>query len=441
MPHTCLSLLDLPNELLLIISEDLDDDELLHMASTCARLNLLLVPSVFARCDFEVPSSSSGSIESISVTGDNLRFIPALGITSFITSIDVIDCAFTALYKKISSKEIIDAAKGLQALARRLRHFGHLRFNPAVNLSSLTTDQLSRWMLAVAGFLNSASQRGDCTITVCSALDQDFRDPRPFSHSIPPVPRLDARAPPQVAFSARDIIQSLTAALGSLFGSLKYTAKVASTQPAVEPLPATPVLQSTQRPSHVALPLVAHSALTTFNIHSSFLFHASFYKWTLHTLNTSPITALSLDCIDLSHYDWNLTLPSLTLPALTTLVIAQCAIAVPDLSLFLARHPSILTLDLSFHLAIGPLVPHATTPVLPHLSCIRATPDYLLYFLAQGDAWYADLGRVGITSDDESVYETRQFERVVECLRRRHVLPRVALTGKLAKHCEVPTMN
>ncbi|KAJ7106594.1 hypothetical protein C8R44DRAFT_885878 [Mycena epipterygia] len=155
-------------------------------------------------------------------------------------------------------------------------------------------------------------------------------------------------------------------------------------------------------------------------------------------LNTSPITTLSLDNIDLSHYDWNLTLPAFTLPALSVLTIGQCAIAVPDLVLFLVRHPTILTLDLSFHLAIGALIPHATTHVLPHLTSIRATPDYLLYFLALAEAAYPDLRSVGITSDGESANEVAQFERVVQCLLGRRVVPHAELVGKLANHCHLP---
>jgi hypothetical protein len=188
------------------------------------------------------------------------------------------------------------------------------------------------------------------------------------------------------------------------------------------------------------LPFISQSALTTLKIHSSFLFHANFYKWTLHTLNTSPLATLSLDNIDLSHYDWTLTLPALTLPALTTLEIGQCAITVPDLDLFLARHPTIRTLELPFHPAIGALSPPAAVCLLPHLTTLSATPDYLLYFLAGPAAagWYPALRYVGVTSHDESAYQAGQFARLLECIEARTVAPRVVTVGRFASCCDVP---
>ncbi|KAJ6571181.1 hypothetical protein B0H19DRAFT_1255172 [Mycena capillaripes] len=77
----------------------------------------------------------------------------------------------------------------------------------------------------------------------------------------------------------------------------------------------------------LTLPLPSDSALTTLNIHSSLLFHATFYPWTLRTLNTSLL---------------------LTLPSFARLVIRKCVVAVPDLARFVARHTTPEALDLSF---------------------------------------------------------------------------------------------
>ncbi|KAJ6579659.1 hypothetical protein DFH09DRAFT_1310305 [Mycena vulgaris] len=430
-----ISLLDLPNELLLIISKDLDDDGLLNLASTCESMDLLLTPGLLARYEIEVPSS--GSMESISITAANLRILPALGIACFLTSVNLVDCNFTAYRRQMTSRQMttpykddLAAIEGLHALSRRLRHFGHVKFNPAIKFRFLGATQVVGWSQAVATFLNSASQRGDCVITVYSEMDQDLPDRRPFSHVLR-LELLDGTQPPRAKtsiFPPRTLLQRITAALESLFRGAKV----------VSAPRARLALRSTECASPLVLPFVTRSALTTFNIHSSFLFHTNFYRWTLHTLNTSPLTSLSLDCIDLLHYDWNLTLPALTLPALTTLAVGQCAIAVPDLALFLARHPVLHTLDLSFHLALGALAPPAATCLLPHLACLRATPDYLLYFLARDAAWHPALTRVGITSDGESAYEVAQFARVVQCLEGRRVVPRVTVVGKLAKHCQLP---
>ncbi|KAJ7890204.1 hemolysin-III related-domain-containing protein [Mycena olivaceomarginata] len=73
---------------------------------------------------------------------------------------------------------------------------------------------------------------------------------------------------------------------------------------------------------------------------------------TIHTLNTAPITTLSLACIDLWHYDWALTLPLVTLPALANLAVGAIR---PDPRARPHRHPLIHTLDPSWHLPIGGL--------------------------------------------------------------------------------------
>ncbi|KAJ7936981.1 hypothetical protein B0H13DRAFT_1946322 [Mycena leptocephala] len=394
------SLLDLPNELLLVISEYLDDDGLLNLAAICKRINLLLIPGIFTRFGFELPSPFHGALPSVTFTGENLDLLRAIGIAYFVNSVESIDCAFFAYNRYISPKETFRACYALNTLAIRLAHLGHVRFNPYV--SGHTTHELFGWT-------------GDCAITVYSGPKEDYAaDPRPFSHIFRR--RVPGNAAPSQ--SGATLFQRVRRALASVFRLSRRSYD----------LPAH-TTESIERPSRLKLPFISQSALTTLNIHSSFLFHANFYKWTLHTLNTSPLTTLALDNIDLSHYDWTLTLPALTLPALTTLEIGQCAITVLDLDLFLARHPTIRTLELPFHPAIGALSPpaarHAGLPV---------------YFLAGPAAagWYPALRYVGVTSHDESAYQMGQFVRLLECIEARTVAPRVVTVGRFASCCDVP---
>ncbi|KAF7362603.1 hypothetical protein MVEN_00609100 [Mycena venus] len=431
------SLLDLPNELLLAIAGRLDDDSLLHLAASCKRMNLLLIPGIFARCDYKLPHAFFGALPAQHFNGESLVVLPAIGIASFIHSIDEIDCAFFAYNRYVLPKEIFGAATALNTLAIRLKHLGHLKFNPYV--AGYSTHELFGWSNAVAAFLNSAAERGDCAITVYSGFRDDYvADPRPFSHVF--------RAQGSVARSQSRVTigQRLKRALASLLRfSRRNNDGRRSSQGADAPVfISTPGIESTERPSGVKIPFVGKSGLTTLSIESSFLFHANFYRWTLHTINTSPLTSLTLSNIDLSHYDWTLTLPALTIPALTHLTIGpgQCAITVPDLDAFLARHPTIWALDLSFHPAIGALTPPTTVQMLPRLASLFATPDYLLYFLSgeEAGAWYPALRAVGVTSNDESVYQVAQFARVVDVVGARNVVPCVSVSGRLANHCEVP---
>ncbi|KAF7344898.1 F-box domain-containing protein [Mycena venus] len=451
-------LLDLPNELLLVISEDLNDDSLLHLAATCQRVNLLLLPTIFTRFGLELPPPS-GVLQSLTIARQNLKLLSVLGITPWITSIEVLDCIFTFTPKKTHGSDLrplfssaLLAIRSLNSLATRLSHLCHLRFKPYVPLNS--TDELSEWLQSVAVFLNSVIQRGDCSITVDCAPEPDYSaDPRPFLHFVPEVPRTRATASlPSRTIPSNFSVLSVLQMLVSFFRPirtldpqpidipdvLESVVPFSMTPDAVES--AAPDTQSFERPPITILPTASHPALKVLSIHGSLLFHATFYRWTLHMLNTAPLTTLSLDFIDLSHYDWALTLPALTLSVLTSLKIGQeCAIAVPDLTRFLARHTGIRTLDLSFHVAIGSLSPPLAQAILPRLESLCGTPDYLLYFLAGvGGSGYPDLRRVGMTSNDDSAYQQTQFTRLLICVEARQVIPVVELGGKLANCSEVP---
>ncbi|KAJ7662653.1 hypothetical protein DFH06DRAFT_1471442 [Mycena polygramma] len=440
------SLLDLPNELILIISGELDKDDLLHLASTSQRINMLLIPFVFRLFGIQLKPGISGTLPSLSFTGETLKILPVLALAHFVESLDSIDCAFPAYNKYVMPKDIFSAADALNTLAGRLSHLGQVRINPYV--TGHTTKELFGWAHAVATFLGSVARRGDCAITIYSGFKHHFvTDPRPFSHTF--------RAPPAygspygASKSGTTCFQILQRALKALFRCFRCSTRAADPELGVAVVPLTrlssriaiPGVDSIERPRSAHLLPVTNSALTTLNAHSSFLFHATFYRWTLHLLNSSPLTSLSLDNIDLSHYDWAITLPQLTLPSLARLAVGQCLISVPDLAAFLARHPTISTLDLSFHAPIGALRPSSATQLLPHLQTLRATPDYILYFLAGGGgagadeaarARYPELQLVGVTSNDESAYQVGQFARLVACVGARRVVARVEIAGKLA---------
>ncbi|KAJ7259951.1 hypothetical protein B0H12DRAFT_1277879 [Mycena haematopus] len=382
------------------------------------------------------PALVSGALPSLAFNGDTLGVLPAISAASSVTSIADLDCAFFAYNRYVLPKEIFDAARALNALVTRLSHLGHLHFNPYV--AGHSTKELFGWSNAVAAFLNSAVERSDCAITVYSGLRDDYvADPRPFSHVFRGVQ----------AQSRASIAQRLRKAFGSLFRFPRRVLTSSSTE--------QHDIESTERPSSVTLPLPAKPRLTTFNIHASLLFHANFFRWTIHTLNTAPLTSLSLTNIDLSHYDWALILPRLSLPALSRLAIGQCAITVPDLDAFLLRHAKIEVLDLAGHGVIGALVPplsesaaEGTTPetFLPRLTTLTASPEYLLYLLSPPpssesksppepspypppyyspypapaplpvpppSAWFPRLHTLTAASNDDSAYQAAQLARVV----------------------------
>ncbi|KAJ7812050.1 hypothetical protein B0H13DRAFT_2145285 [Mycena leptocephala] len=412
------SLLEFPNELLLLIAEELGAGDRL----------------IVTRFDCD-PPSSSGELQSLYFTRENLPLLLALGITFGVSSVNAIDCALVYDVRDVREKEMLDAVAALNSLARRLSHLGHVRFCPIYDSWMLKSRKLSGYPDVVAAFLNSVARRGDCGLTVYAGWRHyDTSDPLPFVH-VHTFPKAGRKS--YVRKSLRKLVSWIT------------FSRIVAFPPALAPaqIPVTPAVKSTERLGVKGIPFVSNSTLMTLDIHSSFLFHANPYRWTLHLLNTSPLASLSLDNIDLMTFDWALTLPALTIPTLASLTIGsrRIAIAVPDLHLFLARHPSIHTLDLSFYIGVGDFFPSATTCVLPRLEVIHAWPEYLLYFFSAGaepdadpQGWYPNLWRVVVTSDDLSSHEVTRFRRVVACIATRPVVLQMELVGELAHHCQVP---
>lgn len=139
--------------------------------------------------------------------------------------------------------------------------------------------------------------------------------------------------------------------------------------------------------------------LTEFNIHSPLFFQHPFVEWTIATLRSPSIMALSFQkVLNLSDEAWAIMLPYVTLPSLTEFSVASSNLSFTDLLHFLARHPSITTLNLcgsSLRLNTrfsGPLSVTASHPLpphppehrlsLPHLKTLCASADYAAHLLS-----------------------------------------------------------
>ncbi|KAJ6450394.1 hypothetical protein C8R45DRAFT_1114130 [Mycena sanguinolenta] len=378
------TLLDLPNELILIIAQfsATDDDGLLHLAASCRRLNLLLVPLLFTRSDFTLPLlTPTGDVGPLKFTRKTLTALPALGIASFVTSISTLDVAFFASDLALHPQEIFAAAHAVNVLATRLQHLGSLRFNPYGG-GEAAKELFSGWSVAVARVLNSAVGRADCSVTVYSGWKGNYvADPRPFEHVFPVAERdSDARRAQAGASALRRLLLPWRRLLPGSNTTLTSTLRLAPT-PAPLPLPANP-------------------RISTFTILTPFLFHVTFLPWTTHLCNTAPLTSLSLMHINLSLYDWSLILPKLSMEALRELSICCQTLAMPDLVQFLRRHEGITVLDLRGCETLGAVMPPISagtttaTPetFLPHLTILTASPEHLLYFLAPPDFFFPPAG-------------------------------------------------
>ncbi|KAJ7286417.1 hypothetical protein C8J57DRAFT_1708713 [Mycena rebaudengoi] len=388
----------------------------------CDRLNLLLVPIVFKRHSFTLGTSSPGPGLSAIIREKELPVLPALGIALSVTALELLDCEF-------HYSRNLDHWRGSAMLASPI---GGALFTNAMNGCFLLTS-----------LFNAASERTDCIFTVTGRMFGDTVT-FPFRHKFRTTPQAATKGIIPAPSIFHTLFRQLRAWLDAKPVNSTSDSLVAVTFLHTQnlfnlnTLPiCTPMSHPQTTFSDLLLPVPTRPALRTFNIHTPFFFHSFFYRWTMHTLNSAPITTLSLLNIDLSHYDWNIILPALSMPLLSDLSIGDSAIAFPDLSRFLARHPTIVVLNLSFNLVIGRLVPHASKDLLPRLQCLRATPDYLVHFLEPPDV-YPHLREVAIASDEQSSYAIQQFHRVVKLLACRPTVLCTQLAGQLASHCKLP---
>ncbi|KDQ54098.1 hypothetical protein JAAARDRAFT_38715 [Jaapia argillacea MUCL 33604] len=92
-------------------------------------------------------------------------------------------------------------------------------------------------------------------------------------------------------------------------------------------------------------PLRPLTTLKQFNIHLSSLLTTPLVNWTIDTLNSSPISSLSIHCDDILTSVWVYILPRLSLPSLTRLAIVSNTLPNVEFTEFLRRHGLINELD------------------------------------------------------------------------------------------------
>jgi hypothetical protein len=121
----------------------------------------------------------------------------------------------------------------------------------------------------------------------------------------------------------------------------------------------------------------------TFDLHSPMLLHASFLPWTIMTLNSTRLSTLSLQQLRMDHDQWAAILSPLVMPNLSNLRVDSCSISFSALMKFFSHHPQITHLYLGRSLAL-PSKLHSDqlpTDILPRLTHLSTTSQYLLHLL------------------------------------------------------------
>ena len=124
------------------------------------------------------------------------------------------------------------------------------------------------------------------------------------------------------------------------------------------------------------------NALKTFNLHSPIAIHPHLCRWTINTLNNSNLTSLSISQNRSTKSSvWSLVLPCITIPSLSHLSIDLCSIKTGDLFKFLSRHPLIQNLFLGRNIPSPNPSNTLIKNALKHVSQLTAHPKWLVHLL------------------------------------------------------------
>ncbi|KAG6872638.1 hypothetical protein C0995_008069 [Termitomyces sp. Mi166 len=375
MTLTCLS--DLPNEILLEVFERLDDLALHRLAQTERKLRQVIKAVVAGEhLSYLQTLVDEGSLSLDGHTVQdllqrNLAFTPGIRLTLHHTP---------QLFKDLEA---------LRTLLLRLD-----RVSVDLRLSHLEGSSIilsPRWSNLLAEVMNIVVAMSHSQLTV--GRGRNWRTlGRPFHYEyvepfVPSYPRfLDENRPNPVQNRKKALFPSFMRPLRRLIEGIVAKLKPRGAQPSLDDSVAD-LLERSTKSCDIALSSSSSSHLNEFHIHSPVLMELPFFHWTMATLAMSPITKLSFSDIDLTHYDWEYILSTLSIPALSHISFDSSSIAFPDLQTFLSRHSSITTLDLSRNTAIGHLQPFSSQKLLPNLNHLIANSEYLAHFLEPPSAF------------------------------------------------------
>ncbi|GLB39609.1 hypothetical protein LshimejAT787_0701190 [Lyophyllum shimeji] len=393
MPQT--TLLDLPHDILLAISEEFDEQSLQCFIATCRTLREAAQPTVIQRHILHLQDLVDGGSLSFSGRG---------------TVKDLFDRedlrAFRLLLEHLGDVGSVD----IFPLQR-----DHLPWDPLppgppppVHVPPPMREPNTGWMYLLADILNVAVSKPQANVTVGQGSGWKSLG-RPFEYECAGVPLTPCF--PRAHRPARERCPRCSRRRDGRAHQCDETIAGAPLERIPRHCP----------PFDVVLPHPRCSLLEAFHIHASILLELPFFHWTLHVLHEAPIQTLSFSSIALTHYDWEYILSSITIPTLSHLSFGASEIAFPDMEDFISRHPSITTLDLSEGLAIGHLKPFSSQELLPNLTRLVANPEYLAHFLEPPSA-HPSLRSIGMTSEYGLVvqpYDFHQFEPVLRHIARR----------------------
>ena len=343
-------ILDLPNEIIIFILEDLEDDELFSLALLSRKLHHLALPIYLSRNGI----SSRPSSHLLLFDDRSNSILKALNTALFRPALNSLLCTLLC-------------HKRPDDLFRQLLMINRLLGKVSLHEASITFDDVNPLIPAKEGI-------------IMSRFFGDIEDP---NHVV-------------VQDFGRELTVMMELILASGCQSFTISHSGTYSPPSNETKAAILAnfhgLQFIKRkvtnllsPFSSMFPNLYPSttnALKTFNLHSSIAIHPHLCRWTINTLNNSKITSLSISQNRFTKSSvWSLVLPCITIPSLSHFSIDLCSIKTGDLFKFLRRHPLIQSLFLGRNILSPNPSQILIKSALKHVSQLTAHPKWLVHLL------------------------------------------------------------
>jgi hypothetical protein len=343
------SLTHFPDELLENIVEQLEDESLMQLSMTCRRFNFFALPTVLARANID-----DGNITSLYLRDPPAHVVHALRLALFVQNLDSLGICFGG-----RTNTILPYARELCRLVSRLPSMKtfYMRFSHRVSPDALHPG----WQVEVIRLLDLVVQKS------CVFLYVDGGDG--LSNAL----ATGSQSRPTINPVGR---------VRRLLGHFRETMK------SVIP-PKLARLGGSRNHCH---------GLREFQARSFFLFHPPFIDWMISTLqtNSQTLTAVSFETHKTPASIWPDILSNVTLPFLSKFkltgnlfierrklfggyIMERRIVEFHDVLGFLARHPSIVDLDL--YAITRPTNRCPPRGLLPALQNLRADPWLISSFL------------------------------------------------------------
>ena len=345
--HEELSLLHLPDELLLQIIDELHPDDLYTISMLCSRLHRLALPAYFSRHGITRPLDSTH--DHLILAGAQLNALPGLQHAPFVKNIRCLSC-------EIGPVEFGDE---LGVIIRRL----HRLVLNIDGLSDLTLD-FDRCDLE----LLSLDEDGDSAKSWVEACNRLLTTAVERCTSLMLIHREVGEESSQVHLIEREAAKWRH--IPSLF---------------TRPFKALKRGLSRRASSFSPRPMPVKAGRTSSNLKTLFLHATTFLLpphsgWAFLTLNSAPLTELYLVEVELSTLTSALIFRCINIPTLEHLCITACVFPFSDFAKFLSRHSSILTLDImAYH--IPQCLPSLPRSTLPRLMALHSSADNIAHLL------------------------------------------------------------